>query len=186
MSTRDPLPAAGLLPAAALIILAALAPPGCARIETRAARGKVPDGVRVYPPRVLLLVDAAAGSGKGRSSLVVVPDLGAGYDIRPVTFLARNDLRVDVEDGMLKSLSSGIDTTPALTFFKGAGEAGAKMAAALGVSAREIDGSFGLPTGIYALRPDGTFTPVPRPAAAATAGAGAPPPASRGSGAPRK
>jgi hypothetical protein len=162
-SPRPMLPALRTLALASALALGSVALPACARIETRAAKGPVPDGVRIYPPRVLLFVDAEYDRGKGRSSLVVVPDLGNAYDVRQETFLAKNDLQVEVEDGMLRSFWNTIDTTPALAFFKGAGDVGAKTAGiATGVSAREMEGTFGLATGIYALRPDGSFAPLPK------------------------
>ena len=78
------------------------------------------------------------------------------------TITARNDFRVDIEDGMLKSLLAGLDTSSPFAFFKSAVDAGGKVgAAAVGVSVKEMDGDFGLPTGIYAMTPDGGFERVP-------------------------
>ncbi len=145
-----------------IALLLALPLAGCATVSVNAGRGPVPDGVRVYPPKVLLMVDAQYDGGRGRTSLVVLPDLGAAYDVRPVTVLAKNDFRIDLEDGMLKTLASGQDTTAILGLVKTAGELGAK-AAGTGVSARDLEGSYGLATGIYVLRPDGTFAPLPKP-----------------------
>ena len=137
---------------------------GCAGLHTSAPEGPVPDGIRVYPPRVLLLVDAEAGKGAGRTSLLVVPDLGAAYDLRPVAVLSRNDFHIDLEDGMLKSLTSDADTTAALALVKAAGEQAGRVAE--GVSMRDVEGSYGLPTGVYVLRPDGSLARLPGPAPA--------------------
>ena len=110
----------------------------------------------VYPPRVYLLVDSRFGEGKGLTTLLTLPNYAEAYDIRPVTVFSRNDFRIQVEDGMMKSLQSDQDTTAALALFKTAGVAAAS-AAGVGVSARDFEGSYGLETGIYILQPDGTF-----------------------------
>ncbi len=49
--------------------VAALAPVlfGCATISTSPGTGPVPRGIRLYPPRILLLVDGEYDGGKGRS-----------------------------------------------------------------------------------------------------------------------
>jgi len=143
---------------------AALAPLclGCATISTSEGKGPVPRGVRIYPPRILLLVDSQYDGGKGRSTVLLVPNLAEAYDVLPVTVLARNEFRIDVEDGMLKSLQSGQDTTAPIALFKSAGELAAR-AAGVGVSSRDFEGSYGLPTGIYLLKPDGTLAQLPPP-----------------------
>jgi hypothetical protein len=135
---------------------------GCATVSTSPASGPVPDGVRVFPPKVLLMVDAEYDGGRGRTSIVLVPDLGRAYDVRPVTVLAKNNFRIDVEDGILKSLESGQDTTAFLGLLKSAGETAAKAPGA-GVTARDLEGSYGMATGIYVLRPNGTFTAMGKP-----------------------
>jgi hypothetical protein len=144
--------------------VAALAPVlfGCATISTSPGTGPVPRGIRIYPPRILLLVDGEYDGGKGRSTLLVLPNLAEAYDVLPVTVLARNEFRIDVEDGMLKSLQSGQDTTAPIALLKSAGETAAR-AAGVGVSARDFEGSYGLPTGVYLLKPDGTLAAVPAP-----------------------
>ena len=47
---------------------------GCAGITASKAKGPVPNGVRIYPPKVLFLVDAEYDKGRGRTSIVVVGD----------------------------------------------------------------------------------------------------------------
>ena len=140
---------------------------GCAGITASKAKGPVPNGVRIYPPKVLFLVDAEYDKGRGRTSIVVVPDAGAAYDLRPEVFLAKSDFKVELEDGMLASFTSNVDTTAVLSLLKTAGELGAKAAAGQGVSARDLEGSYGLKTGIYVLGPGAILVPLPRPAAPA-------------------
>lgn len=145
------------------LALALLIPPwGCAGISITKAEGPVPRGVRVYPPQILLLVNAEAEGGKGRTSIIVVPNLAGAYDVRPVTFLAKNDFRIDLNDGMMSSLRSAQDTTAIITLIKGAGDIAAG-AAGVGVSAREYEGSYGLPSGLYRLMPDWTLKRLPMP-----------------------
>ena len=60
---------------------------GCALWRVEGARpGDAPRGVRVFPPSLHLLV------GAEESALLVLPDLCRPYDIRPFTWLARQDL----------------------------------------------------------------------------------------------
>src|SRR2546426_9759210 len=97
----------------ALLCAVALASAGCATISTSPGKSPVPRGVRVYPPRVYLMVDAKYDGGNGRTTVLVVPNLDEAYDVLPVAALSRNDFRIEVEDGMLRSLTSGQDTTAA-------------------------------------------------------------------------
>lgn len=129
---------------------------GCATFVTEKANlDKKPDGVRIYPPKVFLLVD----TGEKKSTILYAPDYERAYDMKPITFLAKQDFTVNVEDGMLKSLTSNQDSTAILTFIKGAAEMGAK-AAGLPVSSTVIDGTFGLDSGMYLLHHDGIFRKV--------------------------
>lgn len=133
------------------ILLSAVATLGCAMVRVHAARpGDKPKGARVYPPKVYLLVD------KSSSELVSVPDLCRPYDLQPLTILAKQDFKVEADEGQLKALTANQDTTAALTFLSSAGQLAAK-AAGVGVSSKKLSGSFGLKPGVYEFLPDGTL-----------------------------
>ncbi len=143
-----------------VLALLALALSGCATIVTREADlSKAPKGVRIYPPRVCLLVDTAANSGEGATIITYLPDLDRAYDIRPLTVLAKQDFKVELDEGQLKTLTSTQDTTAFLTFMREAAQLAAK-GAGLGVSASApLKGKFGFASGVHCLRDDGTFSP---------------------------
>jgi hypothetical protein len=126
---------------------------GCASIVTnRANLDGDPDGIRLYPPKVYLFVDTS----EKRSLLQFLPDYKRAYDVSPRTFLAKQDFKIETEDGQLKSFTASQDTTAALTFFSTGATIAAK-AAGFVVSATVINGTFGLESGIYQLGDDGVF-----------------------------
>ena len=129
---------------------------GCATIITeKADLGSKPNGVRIYPPKVYLLVDTA----KSESTLVYAPDYQRAYDVKPLTIFAKQDFKIETDEGQLKSLVANQDTTALLTFIQGAGELAAK-AAGVAVSASNIAGTFGLESGIYLLTDHGVFKKI--------------------------
>jgi hypothetical protein len=132
----------------------------CATIVTRDAKlDRAPKGVRVYPPQVCLLVDKAANQGEGATIITYLPDLDRAYDVRPLTILAKQDFKIELDEGQLKTLTSNQDTTAFLAFMRDAAQLAAK-AAGLGVSASApLKGSFGFTSGVHCLRHDGTFAP---------------------------
>ena len=121
---------------------------GCATILTRKVTNVAdePEGIRVYPPKLYLFVDAQ----KGESSLITAPDFGNAYDVKPLTVFAKNEFKLEIDDGVVKAVTSNQDTTAFLTFFKEAAQMAAK-GAGLGVSQSPLKGTFGLTTGIYVL-----------------------------------
>jgi hypothetical protein len=128
----------------------------CATITThRANLAEKPDGVRVYPSKVYLFVDEE----QHQTTIVYAPDFSRAYDIKPLTVLAKQDFKIEMEDSQLKTLTSNQDTTSIIELFKTAAQLGAK-AAGLGVSAGSIKGTFGLKSGIYVLNDDGVFQRV--------------------------
>ena len=131
---------------------------GCATIVTHKAElDRAPKGVRVYPPQVCLLVDRSANGGEGATLIVYLPDFDRAYDVKPITVLAKQDFKIELDEGRLASLTSDQDTTAFLGFLKEAGQIAAK-AAGVGVSAgAPIHGSFGFETGLHCLRDDGSF-----------------------------
>ena len=129
---------------------------GCATIITNTADlTKAPNGVRVYPPKVYLLVD----TNEKKTTLAYLPDYSRAYDVKPLTVLAKQDFKIEVEEGQVKSLASNQDTTAILTFMKEAATLAAKAAGAA-VSSSVINGTFGLPSGIYCLNDQGVFVPA--------------------------
>lgn len=144
------------------LVLAALLSSGCATILTeKADLARKPNGVRVYPPQVCLLVDAEANTGEGAWVIAYLPDLDRAYDVRPLTILAKQEFKIELDEGQLKALSASQDTTAFLTFLSESAQLAAK-AAGIGVSASTpARGTLGLPSGIHCLRDDGTFPPPP-------------------------
>jgi hypothetical protein len=130
---------------------------GCATLVTRQADlAKAPKGVRVYPPKVYLMVDAA----EKKSTLAFLPDFARAYDVKPVSVFAKQDFEIEFSEGQLKSVTANQDTTAILSLFKEGANLAAK-AAGVGVSSSTINGTFGLDSGVYALGDDGAFRKLP-------------------------
>lgn len=126
---------------------------GCATIVTEKANlDAKPNGIRVYPPKVCLMVDHE----QKKSTLAYLPDYNRAYDVKPLTIFAKQEFRIEIEEGQAKALTANQETTAFLSFFKEAATLAAK-AAGVAVSASTIDGSFGLGSGIYCLGDDGMF-----------------------------
>ena len=138
-------------PAAAALLAALWA--GCATVETKPADlDAAPDGIRVYPPKVCLLVDSAANT----TVIAYFPDFARAYDVKPRTWLARQELRIEVEAGQLESFMSSQDTTAFPSLLAEAAEVAA--AAGAGVSAgAPLKGSFGFSDGVHCMGDDGRF-----------------------------
>lgn len=131
----------------------ALVAMSCATVKTRPADlDRAPQGVRIYPPKVLLLVDAE----ENRSTIALLPDYERAYDIKPVTVLARQEFSVKLADGQLQSMEFDQDTTAAVSLIRDAAQTAAQ-AAGLATSTRTINGAFGLESGLYMLERDGLF-----------------------------
>jgi len=125
----------------------------CATLRTyEADLSAKPKGVRVYPPKVYLFVDAQ----KQKSHLIHLPDFERAYDIVPVAVLAEHQFAVELDGGLLRSLTSKQDPTALLTFLKETAALGAG-AAGLPIAKETFDGTFGLRSGIYLLTDEGEF-----------------------------
>ena len=134
-------------------ILAAGLGSGCAMVVTKPADlARAPDGIRVYPPRVCLLVDNAAST----TVIAYFPDLARAYDVKPVAVLARHEFKLEIEEGQVQALTSNQDTTFFLSLLREARLAA--KAAGVGVSASApLEGSFGFSDGVHCMRDDGSF-----------------------------
>src|SRR5262249_44069793 len=110
---------------------------------SKANLAEAPNGVRVYPPAVYLFVDNVKGS-----QYLVGPDFSAAYDVKPVTFLAKNSFSLELSDGVLSKYTGDQDTSGFISFLTSAGQSAAKAAGAA-VSMQSMPGSFGLANGIY-------------------------------------
>jgi hypothetical protein len=127
---------------------------GCSTfLVTKADRAKAPKGVRLYEPRVCLFVD----QGEKKSTLAYLPDYTRGYDVKPLTILAKQDFKIEAEEAQLKSLTSNQDTTAFLSFLKEAAAMAAKAAAGGGVSSQVLNGTFGFSSGVHCMNDVGTF-----------------------------
>jgi hypothetical protein len=140
----------------AAAVLGALAGLGCAELVTRPADlAKAPDGIRVYPPKVCLLVD----SGANATVIATFPDLARAYDVKPRTILAKQDFELELEAGQVTALKADQDTSILPRFLTDAAEVAAGAAGA-GISASAaLRGTFGFSDGVHCMRDDGRFEP---------------------------
>ena len=109
-----------------------------------------PRGIRIYAPRQYLMVDET----EKKSQLVTLSDLCRAYDIRPITILSKQDFNIKLKESRLEDLTANQDNTAWLTFLKSVGDLSAKAAGAA-VSASQINGTFGLPSGVYLVQDSG-------------------------------
>jgi hypothetical protein len=131
---------------------------GCATIWTeKASADSAPNGIRVYPSTVYLFVDTA----KDETKVKILPDLANGYDVKPITVLAKQDFEMEIsqETGNISKIKANQDTTAIIALLDRVAEIAAK-GAGVPVAAEVLDGTFGLQTGIYVLKSDGTFKQV--------------------------
>jgi hypothetical protein len=130
---------------------------GCATIITKKADlDSAPEGVRLYPQMACLLIDKE----KGETTVAYFPDKARAYDVKPLTVFAKQEFKIESEDGQLKNLTANQDTTAFLTFLKEAAALAAKAAGA-GVSANAIKGSFGQNSGVYCFDDKNQLRSVP-------------------------
>ena len=136
-----------------ICVMVAAVVSGCATVVTKKANlNEAPKGVRIYPPKVYLLVD----TGINKTTIAYLPDYSRAYDLKPLTIFAKQDVKIEADEGQLKTLTTNQDTTAMLTFLKEAAALAAK-AAGYAVSSKVINGTFGLESGIYQLGDDGVF-----------------------------
>lgn len=136
-----------------ICVMVAAVATGCATVVTnKADLNDAPKGVRIYPPKVCLLVDTTVQ----KTTIAYLPDYTRAYDIKPLTILAKQDFKIETDEGQLKALTANQDTTAMLTFLKEAAALAAKSAG-VAVSSTVINGTFGLESGIYQLGDDGIF-----------------------------
>ena len=138
------------------VALAALGAAGCATLVTREADlAKAPDGIRIYPPKVCLLVDTGANA----TVIATFPDLARAYDVKPLTVLAKQDFKLELEGGQLTALVANQDTQAFPRFLTEVAQVAAGTAGA-GISASgALEGTFGFDDGVHCMRDDGSFAP---------------------------
>lgn len=141
------------------VVLLAFCAASCATITTRyvprADLASAPDGIRVYAPKVYLLVDAT----QHKSTIVNLPDYGRAYDVKPLTVLSKHDFNIKMEVGQVSDLTSNQDTTAFLSFLSEAAQMAVK-GGGLPAASSTVDGDFGLKSGIYRLGDDGNWESV--------------------------
>lgn len=142
--------------AAILVLTALFIATGCSKLvvtQVGPDLDKEPNGIRVYPPRVLLFV------GEKYSMIHYVPDYKRAYDVKPFTFLANQDFNLDVVNGRVQSLSSNQDSLFTYSilsqFKKQVGKAPITQAETI-----QIEGTFGLAPGIYEMQASGEFKKI--------------------------
>ena len=92
--------------AAVVSMLAGLAPTGCAYVTAVPVKpGDRISGVRVYDVRPLLVV-----SGEN-TEIKIVPNYNRAYAMQFGSFLAKNDFKMTLKDGMISQLDANLDTT---------------------------------------------------------------------------
>ena len=113
-------------------------------------------GIEVYRPGYCIIVSDS------NASVFTCPNLASSYEIKPRSFLAKNDFSVELSSGMLAKASDNLDTTAILTFLKNAAELAAE-AAGSPVSESSIAGHIGLDPGFYFWDGAGPLTKVTVP-----------------------
>ena len=140
-----------------LAVLVIIVFSGCATIVTHNADlEKHPKGIRVYPPRVYLMIET------DKAFLVFLPDYQNAYDIKPRTIIAKNKFSITIKNGQITSLTSDVDTTAVVDLLKELVSTAGEVAK--GISMKGVQevptGMFNLPYGIYRLNDDGTFEKI--------------------------
>ena len=110
-------------------------------------------GIEVYRPGYCFVVSESG------ASVFTCPNLASSYEIKPRSFLAKNDFSVELSSGMLETASSELDTTAILTFFQGAAETAAGAVGAA-VSEGSVEGGIGLAPGFYFWDGSGPLTRI--------------------------
>ncbi len=129
---------------------------GCATVVTRQAElAKVPDGIRVYPPKVCLLVDTAANA----TVIATFPDPARAYDVKPRTILAKQDFKLELEAGQVIALTANQDTSVLPRFLTDVAEVAAGAVGAAVSAPGTLKGTFGFDDGVHCMRDDGSFEP---------------------------
>lgn len=136
------------------VLLASTFIMGCTMVQVHEVTdpNSAPRGIRQYEPAVFLFVDKE----KQKSVISVLPNYQRAFDVKPITIFAKQDFKLESDEGVLKTITANQDTTSILGFVKDAAELAAKAAGGL-ASSRPIDGSFGLASGVYRLCDDGVF-----------------------------
>jgi hypothetical protein len=131
------------------IIASSLLLVGCAGFVT--SNGD--QGIEVYRPGYCFVVSDS------NASVFTCPNLASSYQIKPRSFLAKNDFSVELSSGMLEKASDELDTTAILTFFQGAAATAAK-AAGSAVAEGSVEGGIGLEPGFYFWDGSGPLTRI--------------------------
>ena len=142
--------------AAILILTVLFIASGCSKLvitQVGPDLDKEPNGIRVYPPRVLLFV------GEKFSMIHYVPDYKHAYDVKPFTFLANQDFNLDVVNGRVQSLSSNQDSLFTYSILSQQKKEIGKAPITHGENIL-IEGTFGLAPGIYELQASGEFKKI--------------------------
>lgn len=136
---------------------------GCATVLTeRSDFSKSPEGIRIYPPKTYFFVD----NQKYKTKIILLPDYANAYDIKPFTFIAKQDFNLEINEiGMLNKITANQDSTAFVELIKAIGDI-AKSAEGIppgNLSVQDIDGCFGLSNGMYTLTLEGKLIQVAPP-----------------------
>lgn len=114
------------------------------------------EGFRVYEPKPLLIVTDA------NSKIVFVPNFNRGYAVQFGTFLAKNDIELNVDDGVLVKVVSKQDSTNFLKLIQALGEKALEQAGKLAALGDTVEGTIPGKVGVYEFLFDaqGNFTGI--------------------------
>lgn len=139
-------------------IAAYLSLTGCSTVLIeKADTNNAPQGVRIYPPKTYFFVNTA----KQTTNIYILPDYANAYDVKPLTFISKQDFSVELSDGMLNKFTANQDTTAFIELLKTAADiAKSAVPGAGGLTQNSIDGTFGLQDGIYILSEKGDLLKI--------------------------
>lgn len=110
MGQRGELRAASRVAVLALVTLTGLAPAGCAYVTAVPVKpGDRISGLRVYDVKPLLVV-----SGQN-TEIKIVPNYNRAYAMQFGAFLAKNEFKMTLKDGIVSQLDANLDSTEFIT-----------------------------------------------------------------------
>ncbi len=60
-----------------------------------------PKGVRIYPPKVYLMVDTV----EKKTTLTYLPDYQRAYDVKPLAIFSKQDFKIELDEGQRETVS---------------------------------------------------------------------------------
>jgi len=143
-----------------IAIIACVLLSGCSTIlSEKADLNKTSNGIRIFPPKIYFFVN----NEQKTTYIYILPDSTNAYDVKPLTILAKQELTLEINEGMISKLTANQDTTAFIELIKLAATKDAKQSSAPAAGAltqNSIGGTFGLPDGIYVLSERGALSKI--------------------------